>query len=308
MHSLDHQIADDYQSIWQAANRINWKIEDLIGEHKHLNFTRPFLPEALAGVSAISCLTDAEKLRLNQIRGNSYLYIFGLCEEFILPSIIEYISQVQRNDLYATQAFLHFAEEESKHILLFRQFAAEFEQGFGTPCECIGPRQEICDRILNYHPLAVALTTLHIEWMTQRHYLESVRDTQGLDAQFCCLLRYHWLEEAQHAKLDTLMVQDIAQHLSQQDIEEAISDYFTIIDLLDQIFQKQVQLDIESLSRAVNRPFSDAERADIQAIQTQSYRWTFLWSGMTHRNVGRTFGAICPSSETRLSEKAGEFG
>lgn len=31
MRSTDFRIAEDYQSIWQTANRINWNIQDLIG-------------------------------------------------------------------------------------------------------------------------------------------------------------------------------------------------------------------------------------------------------------------------------------
>jgi hypothetical protein len=308
MRSVNFELTDEYQSIWQMANRVNWHIEDLIGGNKHLNFNQPFLPEALARVNAIPCLNDREKLKLNQIRGNSYLYLFGLCEEFILPSVIDHVQQIRQSNLYATQAFLHFAEEESKHILLFRRFSKEFEQGFGTSCACVGTAEAICDRILNHHPLAVALTTLHIEWMTQRHYLESVRDNQHLDPQFCRLLRYHWLEEAQHAKLDALMVREMAHHLTPEEIEAAIVDYFRIIDLLDQSFQQQVQLDLESLSQTTDRSFSEAERAEIQRTQIQSYRWTFLWSGMTHQNVGRTFSEICPSSEKRLLARATNFG
>jgi hypothetical protein len=308
MRSTDLYAVNDYHSLWQTANRVNWNIQDLIGEEKRLNFDRSFLPDALAGVKAIQCLNDTEKLRLNQIRGNSYLYFFGLCEEFILPSVIEYVSHIRHTDLNATQAFLHFAEEESKHILLFRQFVKEFEQGFSVPCECVGPAQTICDRILTHHPLAVALITLHIEWMTQRHYLESVRDSQGLDPQFCRLLRYHWLEEAQHAKLDVLMVQEMTRSLDSERIEAAIADYFAIINLLDQEFQQQVLLDIESLSQVSDRQFSDVERLKIQTIQLQSYRWTFLGSGMTHQTVRRTFREIYPLSEVQLLERAKVFG
>lgn len=308
MHFTTFQTDDEYQALWQTAHRINWNIQDLIGDDKRLDFTRSFLPDALAGVNIISCLNQMEKLKLNQIRGNSYLYFFGLCEEFILPSVIDYVNHIRRTNLHATQAFLHFAEEESKHILLFRQFLQNFEQGFGTGCECIGPASVFCDRILAHHPLAVALTTLHIEWMTQRHYLESVRDNQTLDPQFCRLLRYHWLEEAQHAKLDTLMVQNMAANLKTEDITRAIADYFNIIDLLDQGFQHQVQLDLDSLSRATNRHFTKAEQTEIQTLQLRSYRWAFLWSGMTHQNVGRVFGEISPSSQFRLLEKARAFG
>lgn len=306
MHGTDWQ-ADDYCMLWQTAKRVNWNIQDLIGGEKRLNFTQPFLPDAMVQTQTIQCLNAAEKLKLNQIRGNSYLYIFGLCEEFILPSIIDYVRHLQWHNLYATQAFLHFAEEESKHMLLFQQFGAEFEQGFGTPCECVGPAQSLSERILSHHPLAVALMTLHIEWMTQRHYLESVRDQQGLDPQFCRLLRYHWLEEAQHAKLDTLMVQEMSKTLKPAEIATAIDDYFKIVDLLDQILQQQVLLDLQSLVKAT-RDFSEAEQAEIQSVQIQSYRWTFLWSGMTHQNVGRTFSELYPSSEKRLRERAKVYG
>lgn len=298
---------DTYRTLWQTANRINWNIQDLISRNQRLNFNYPFLPDALARVEQIQSLNAQEKLRLNQIRGNSYLYFFGLCEEFILPSIVDYVSHVQYRNLDATQAFLHFAEEECKHLLLFRWFAEDFEQGFGTFCECIGRAQAICDRILAHHPLAVALTTLHIEWMTQRHYLESVCDNQKLDPQFCRLLRYHWIEEAQHAKLDALMVQDIVQSMSSEEIEKAIADYFNIIEMLDQCLQEQVKLDLKSLSSAIDRHLSRSECIEIQMVQIQSYRWTFLWSGMTHRNVWRTFSEICPSSKVRLLATAKRF-
>ena len=65
----------------------------------------------------------------------------------------------------------------------------------------------IAAEVLKHHPLGVALAVLQIEWMTQRHYLDSVQGNQELDQQFCSLLKHHWLEEAQHAKLDTLMIQ-----------------------------------------------------------------------------------------------------
>jgi hypothetical protein len=298
---------DDYYTLWQSANRINWNIQDLIGGEKRLNFNRLFLPDALARVSAIQSLNQPEQLKLNQIRANSYLYFFELCEEFILPSVVDYVEQIQWINLNATQAFLHFAEEECKHIALFRRFAQEFEQGFGSFCHCIGPTQDICNRVLAHHPLAVAFTTLHIEWMTQRHYLESVRDNQGLDPQFCRLLRYHWLEEAQHAKLDALMIQNIVQSLSSEEVEQAIDDYFNIIALLDQCLQEQVLLDLESLSQAIDRRLTTIERTEIQTVQIQSYRWTFLWSGMTHQNVWRTFSEISPFSQLRLLATAKAF-
>ena len=64
--------------------------------------------------------------------------------------------------------------------------------------------------MLGHQPLAVALTILHIEWMTQRHWIDAVQDNQELDPQFKSLLKHHWMEESQHSKLDTLMVESLS--------------------------------------------------------------------------------------------------
>jgi len=78
------------------------------------------------------------------------------------------------------------------------KFAEEFKEGFVTNCETIGPPEEIGKAVLSHSPLGVALVILGIEWMTQKHYLESVRNDEDLDPQFKSLLRHHWMEEAQH--------------------------------------------------------------------------------------------------------------
>jgi hypothetical protein len=43
-------------------------------------------------------------------------------------------------------------------------------------------------------------------------------------------------------------------------------------------------LDLESLTQAMGRHLREAERAGLLAIQHQAQRWTFLGSGMSHRN------------------------
>jgi hypothetical protein len=69
-----------YESALAASSRINWKVEDIIGGDKKLNFAKPFLPESLAQVCGLSFLTPDEKTTLNQIRGHEYLSMFGLVE------------------------------------------------------------------------------------------------------------------------------------------------------------------------------------------------------------------------------------
>ena len=75
-----------YQSALAASERIGWKVDDIIGGDKKLDFTKPFMPESLAQRKrTVNFLSDDEKRTLNQIRGLGYLIMFGLVEEFILP-------------------------------------------------------------------------------------------------------------------------------------------------------------------------------------------------------------------------------
>ena len=63
-----------------------------------------------------------------------------------------------------------------------------------------------------------------IEWMTQAHYLGSVRDDGDIDPLFKSLLKHHWIEESQHAKLDTLIVDALAEGADEAEIDKAIDE------------------------------------------------------------------------------------
>ncbi|HMA79747.1 MAG TPA: hypothetical protein VKR81_02610, partial [Candidatus Binatia bacterium] len=198
-----------YQEALEASERINWRIEDIIGGEKRLDFSKPFLPESLAQVSRLSFLSPEEMRTLNQIRGHEYLAMFGLVEEFILPYVVEHARPKLSGDDYRVRALLQFAGEEAKHIHLFKTFRRNFEAGFGSKCPFIGPAEDVRNFVLSHSPLGVGIAILHIEWITLRHYIEGVRDNQDLDPQFKSLLKHHWLEESQHTKLDTLIVEDL---------------------------------------------------------------------------------------------------
>lgn len=297
-----------YQGALEAAERIGWRVEDLIGGDKRLDFSKPFMPETFARVEPLTFLSRREKLALNQIRGLGYLYIFGLVEEFILPFVLDHARPQLHGEAYATRALLEFAAEEAKHIHLFRRFREEFEQGFGTPCQEIGPPEAIAKAVLGHRPLAVALTTLQIEWMTQRHWIEAVQDDQDLDPQFKSLLKHHWMEEAQHAKLDTLLVDRLARAAGPEGIAKAIDDYVSIGTMLDGGLGAQAGLDLESLAHAAGRTFSEEEKAEIKAAQIRSYRWAFLVSGMTHPNFVRALGEISPAGHARVAALAQALG
>jgi hypothetical protein len=297
----------NYQETLAASVKANWRVEDIIGGDKRLDFTRPFMPDSLARVNSMDFLNSEEKLLLNQIRGYGYLYTFGLVEEFILPFVLDHVRPHLNEDDYRTRALLQFASEEAKHIQLFRKFAEEFKAGFVTNCETIGPAEEIGNAVLSHSPLGVALVILGIEWMTQDHYLESVRDDDQLDPQFKSLLRNHWVEEAQHTKLDTLMVQALTDNRSAAEIEKGTSDFASIGGLIDGGLEQQVEFDIQALQRATGRILNEADKEQFRSIQRQALRWTYLGSAMAHPNFLATVGEFSPGAQRQIEEMAPAF-
>jgi len=288
-----------YQATLKASDSIHWRIEDIIGGDRRLDFTKPFMPESLARVEALTFLTSDEKQILNQIRGHEYLSIFGLVEEFILPFVLDHV----REDLAADdriRALLQFASEEAKHIQLFKRFESVFVAGFGTECAVIGPSEAIAAEVLKHDPLSIALLILQIEWMTQRHYLDSVRDNLGIEPLFASLLRHHWMEEAQHAKLDTLIVEAIAARMTAAEIDKAVDGYLEIGAFFDQGFRAQTALNLDAFERAVGRTLDERARTAFLEGQHQALRWTYLGSGMTHLNFLATLAAISPEARARV--------
>jgi len=281
-----------YKDTLDRAERVTWRIEDLIGGDKTLDFTRPFMPESLARVGALDFLSENEARLLNQIRGHAYLRIFGLVEEFILPFVLDHARSMLNGDDYRTRAFLEFAGEEAKHIQLFHRFAEVFNQGFGTKCEVIGPGDAIAKHILSHHPLSVALVILHIEWMTQRHFVDSVHDDGRLDPCFKNMLKHHWMEEMQHAQLDSLMVEAIAARMSPKEIETAIDGYWAIGGFLDEGLKQQTLFDLAAFETASGRTLTPEERRRFVDVQHQANRWTYLGSGMSHPKFIEAMGML----------------
>jgi len=68
--------------------------------------------------------------------------------------------------------------------------------------------------------------------------------------------------------------------------------------------QAQMKMDMESLQKAIGRDLGTVERAEIEAAQLKSYRWTFLLSGMTHPNVDRSLRELSTEGHRRVGELA----
>jgi hypothetical protein len=295
----------NYEASLTTSLRAQWQLDDVLSERQELDFSRNFMPESLARTAALDSLNPFEQRILNQISAHQYLSIFGIVEEAILPFVLDHARPHLSGDDWRVRALVNFAGEEAKHIQLFKRYHQAFVRGFPVECQVIGPPEAIGAEILRHDPLAVGLVILMIEWMTQQHYLGSIRNDEDLDPLFKDLMLQHWKEEAQHAKLDTLIVDALAEGRTEEQIDKAIDEFFEIGGFLDEGLKAQAGFNLDALERAIGRRLDDRE--EILAQQHQAARWTYVGSGMVHERFIETLESLSPRAAQRIAEAAPLF-
>ena len=165
-------------------------------------------------------------------------------------------------------------------------------RGLAASGGLIPGREEVAKVVRSKSKLAVLILTTVIEWFTQLHYIEHVRDDSDLDGLFRDLLRFHWMEEAQHAKLDTLLIGEVAEELTLEERETAIDEVIELGGAIDGLLAQQIELNIEALEKVMGRTFKAGEKEEITTKTQRAWRWTFLVSGLEHPNVVRTVGVL----------------
>ena len=282
-----------YKAVLASSLRAQWELDDVLAPDQDLDFSRKFMPDALCRTEvAPGVETDNERRLLNQITAYQYLCYFGSVEEFILPFLMDHARPMLREDDYRVRALLNFASEEAKHIHLFNRYREAFERGFPFQCHMLGPREALAQKVLSHHPLAVGLIILMIEWMTQAHYVGSIRDDSEIDPLFKSLFKHHWMEEAQHAKLDTLIVDALAEGRTEAELDGVTKEFFMIASFLDNSLQMQARLNVQSLEAGLGRTM--AKREALIAQQYRAARYTYIGSGMRHERFKATLEAVSP--------------
>jgi hypothetical protein len=293
-----------YATLLDISKRVNWRIDDIVGR---FDFSKPFLPETFARTGRLSFLSPEERLTLNHVRARGYVALFELVENFVEAFVLKE-STVESSDASRGAALEHFAREETKHMELFRRVLKDFDDDFGVACGLIGPAEDIKAAVLAHDPLGVVILTLHLEWMSQGHYLESVKDDEALDPQFKSLLRHHWMEECQHARLDGLMLAEMAAGKSAELVEHGVREYLGMVKFLDGGFRGQAGLDLASFELAADRVLAEDERESFLAVQHQALRWTFLGSAMQNRNFLGVLDGLGDNVAGRVREAAAMYG
>jgi len=304
-----NEVEAGWDPVIHSSEKVAWTIESVLEPDAKFDLGRPLMPDSLANVAKISCLNDKERLTLNHIRGHAYLYLFSFVEEYIIATAVQHSTAEVFGDHTALRALLRFAEEEVKHQEMFRRACRLFTDTFGNPCDVLPNPQAVAEVILSHKPMAVLLITLHLEIMTQHHFVESFRKgaAEELDPLFRQMLRHHWVEESQHAKIDILELHKLSADATPEMCEESIDDYLKIVAALDGLLCQQAKNDIATLGRVLGREFNEAEKRELYDAQAGAYRRTFVGLGINSPAFLSEVERLSPAGAKRVAEASKQF-
>ena len=113
------------------------------------------------------------------------------------------------------------------------------------------------------------------------------------------------MEESQHAKLDTLIVDALAEGRTEEEIQSAIDEFFEIGEFLDNGLKQQAVFNLDALEKVIGRKVEN--RAAILDQQHQAARWTYIGSGMVHERFKATLENLSPNAAKRIADAAPIF-
>ena len=292
-----------YQDALDNSKKVAWKEDDVLAG-RSFDLSKHFLPNSLSGVDEIESLNADEKRKLNQIMGNAYCHLFAFVEEFIVPAVMEEALDNPYGDEVRQRSLVRFTEDELKHQELFRRSIELFNEQFGTTPQLIPGREAVAAVVRSKSKLAVMVLIDIIEWFVQVHYTEHVLNKTDLDGLFRDLLKYHWLDEAQHAKMDTMLIAEMVEDMPMAEREAAIDEVLELGGAIDGLLQQQIGLNIDALQAATGRVFTEAERDEIAAKTLHAWRWTFLVSGLEHPKVVKLVEEITDQGPAKIRSVA----
>ena len=300
MVTTDRTVSHNYsyEDVLHNSKKVAWT-EDQVLNGRRFDLSKRFLPNSLSGVDAIAILNEDEKRKLNQIMGNAYCHLFAFVEEFIVPTVTE-ASMDPYGDEVRQRSLVRFSEEELKHQELFRRSIALFNEQFGLAPALIPGREAVAEAVRSKSRLAVLILIDVIEWFVQVHYTEHVLDEGDLDELFRDLLKYHWLDEAQHAKMDTMLIAETVKDVPIAQREAAIDEVLELGGAIDGLLQQQIGMNIDALETSTGRVFGESERAEITGETLKAWRYAFLIAGLEHPNVVKMVDEITEEGPAKV--------
>jgi hypothetical protein len=274
-----------------------------------LDMSRPFMPEALAGMAPLHLLDADERRYLNQIRACSYLHLFDVLER-LLGAVAR---ERARLDLETREVLAPILRLDCfDHHELFVSFESELALAFPVRPRFIDEPADFEETLTLAAPLSLLVLALHLKLVTQQHYLACVRGDEALEPHFVRLLKEHWTVEcgATRTSNSALAIQEALARALPGRVPAALRDYRLLVFACDDILRRQAEVDVETLERVRAKPLGASDRGTVVAAQVAAHRKAFLTVGIVNaafiyamRSLGPTAPAALAGMVSALSAR-----
>lgn len=262
-----------------------------------LDLSRPFLPEALAGLASVRALDGDDRRRMNQIHASSYLHIFDVLETCIGDAAH---AQAARDEAARDALVPLLRLGTFDHDELFHAFERAFEDAFPVAPRLVGRPVDLDAMLDAAEPLSLLVLALHLKLVTQQHYLACVRGAEGLEPSFVRVLKDHWCMECA-ARDATTDLQHAITHTARGRVPAAMRDYEELVFGADDMLRCQCELDVETLEACRGADLSPVDREAVLDAQLAAHRKTFLSLGIVNAGFLYAIRSLGPAAPATLA-------
>jgi hypothetical protein len=291
----------DYPAIVTTSEKVAWTLNEIFAARR-FDVSKRIVPDSWVRTHQLEFLDEPAQRALNHIRAFSYVHLFGNYEEFIPIHLTRLAQQDWHADRAQLRALVRFGDEEMKHQQLFLRAEAGLEESCGYAMGRYFAPDKVrvtafTNTLLAYPPLPRALTLLALEWGSQRHYVDSVRDRteDSGDPLYGDILKYHWLEENQHTKTGLLEIERLARDMGPTELRRAFDDIQGIGRLVDETFRGQVEQEITTLQQVTGCAFTEPEQTAL--ADTLHHSMSAIWAEVAFTHPSFKQVAIALSKE-----------
>lgn len=287
-----------YARTIEASKKVRWDIDHDVLRGRRFELTQKFLPDGLTLVDELAeVLSPAQRFFLGQVQGRTYANMFGLVERFVSAKVTELGRAHALGDQVAFEALVRFNDEELKHQELFRRVEALVAAGMPAGYDFVPRPNEVAGFVLGKCTWAVLALTCHIELFSQAHYRESVAPADDLSELFKDILRFHWMEESQHAILDELEWAREDATLTTAERDAAVGELIELVGGVDALLQAQARSDTAYFLRCMGIDEQGPLATRIGATLLKAYRWQYIVSGAQHPQFLKVLGSLVDGAQ-----------
>jgi hypothetical protein len=281
-----------YAKCIEASKRMRWDIDRDVIRGREFDFTRKFLPDALARIDRFGIANADERRFLSQIQGRTYANMFALVERFISAKMLEVTRSHVLGDQVVVESLVRFTDEELKHQELFRRLEVMMAMDMPKGYTFLPQPNDVASAVLGKCTWAVLGLTCHIELFSVDHYRQSIDHDAEVSELWKDVFLFHMREESQHAVLDEMEWQREDARLTPAQRDAAVGDLIDLVGAVDGLLQVQAAADAEYFTRVVPRKLDKREAQALRGSLLAAYRWQYIVSGARNERFLQILGGM----------------